>query len=116
MFGLLEQDIQMIAQALKSNKEIDCAMIYGSRALGNYKKGSDVDIAIKGTDVNHNTAAQLSELLNEAYPLPYFFDVVHYEGIKNEALIQHINQYGVKIYEKGTILHEDPQTYHSSND
>lgn len=116
MFGLQERDIQMIAQAIKNNKKIDRAMIYGSRALGNYKKGLDVDIAIKGTEVTHNAAAQLSELLNEAYPLPYFFDVVHYEGIKNEALIQHINPYGVKIYEKETILHDDPQTYHSSND
>ncbi|MFD0953383.1 nucleotidyltransferase domain-containing protein [Virgibacillus natechei] len=58
MFGLLERDIQMIVQAIKNTKEIDCAMIYGSRALGNYKKGSDVDIAIKGTEVTYHAAAK----------------------------------------------------------
>ncbi|TFJ94186.1 nucleotidyltransferase family protein [Lentibacillus salicampi] len=98
MFGLREQDIEMITEASKSFEEIDQAVVFGSRALGNYKKGSDIDIAIKGSNVTNHTAGQLSELLNEEYPLPYFFDIVHYEGIKNEALIRHINEHGINIY------------------
>jgi predicted nucleotidyltransferase len=48
MYGLLERDMQYILQALKKFDEIECAVLFGSRATGNYKNGSDVDIAIRG--------------------------------------------------------------------
>ncbi|WP_328169289.1 nucleotidyltransferase domain-containing protein, partial [Caldifermentibacillus hisashii] len=42
MYGLLEKDMDYILKALKQFDEIDRAILYGSRAMGNYKKGSDV--------------------------------------------------------------------------
>ena len=45
MFGLLDRDIKYIIKALEQHDEIEKAIIFGSRAMGNYKKGSDVDIA-----------------------------------------------------------------------
>jgi uncharacterized protein len=94
MYGLLERDIEYIQKALNNLKEIDIAIIFGSRALGNYKKGSDVDIAISGRDITSETIYQLDELLNEEYPLPYFFDLLHYEQINNENLKKHIDTFG----------------------
>ena len=47
MFGLLDRDIVYINKALEKFEEIEKAIIVGSRSIGNYKKGSDVDIAIK---------------------------------------------------------------------
>jgi len=41
----------MILQELKRRKEIQKAAIFGSRAMGNYKNGSDVDLVIYGPDV-----------------------------------------------------------------
>ncbi|MEW9676267.1 hypothetical protein ABRT01_08815 [Lentibacillus sp. L22] len=70
--------------------------------MGNYKKGSDVDIAIVGEEVTRKTVSELHFLLNEEYPLPYFFDVVHYEGITNKSLIRHINTEGVEMYRRKT--------------
>ena len=52
MFGLLDRDIKYIIKALEQHDEIEKAIIFGSRAMGNYKKGSDVDIAIIGENVN----------------------------------------------------------------
>lgn len=97
MFGLLDKDLDYINQAIKSFTEIEKAKVFGSRAIGNYKKGSDVDIAIYGENVTEKTIAQLSDLLNEIYPIPYFFDVIHYENITNQKLIEHIDQIGVEI-------------------
>ncbi|MFD1362507.1 nucleotidyltransferase domain-containing protein [Lentibacillus salinarum] len=114
MFGLLKQDIELIVQAIERFDEIDRAIIYGSRALGTYKKGSDIDIAIKGLYVTRDTAARLSESLNEAYPLPYFFDIVHYDSISNQKLTEHIDHHGMKIYEKEAIPQEKP--YVASDD
>lgn len=77
MFGLLDRDLAWIKRALANYPEIEGALVFGSRAMGNYKKGSDVDLAIKGKRVSRGTVNRLSDDLNEEYPLPYFFDVVH---------------------------------------
>ncbi|MDF0728954.1 nucleotidyltransferase domain-containing protein [Cytobacillus sp. S13-E01] len=101
MFGLLDHDHNYILKALRSLEEIDSARIFGSRAIGNYKKGSDVDIAIIGKSISSTTISKLDELLNEEYPLPYFFDILHYEEINNEKLIEHIDTVGKELYRKG---------------
>lgn len=100
MFGLLEQDLDYINKAIKKFVDIEQAKVFGSRAMGNYKKGSDVDIAIFGKNVNKKTVGRLSDLLNEEYPLPYFFDIVHYDSITNLQLTDHINNIGRVIYRK----------------
>ena len=46
MYGLLERDIRYIKKALEQCEEIEKAIIFGSRAMGNYKNGSDVDIVV----------------------------------------------------------------------
>ncbi|UOQ84698.1 nucleotidyltransferase domain-containing protein [Gracilibacillus salinarum] len=99
MFGLIEKDLRYINDALEKFEEIEYGIIFGSRAMGNYKKGSDIDIAIKGKNITSDTLFKLSDLLNEVYPLPYYFDLLHYESIANKKLIQHINKEGKVIYE-----------------
>lgn len=54
-------------------------------------KGSDVDIAIIGDE------AKMMYMLNEETTLPYFFDVINLEKIKNSNLIQHIESVGIDI-------------------
>jgi len=98
MYGLLEKDMDYILKALKQFDEIDRAILYGSRAMGNYKKGSDVDIAIQGEKVTERTIFELVDLLNEVYPLPYFFDIVHFEKLTNQSLIEHIKSHGKVLY------------------
>ena len=76
MYGLLERDLQWIEKAIAKYPEIEEAVIFGSRAMGNYKKGSDVDLAVKGARIDRRIINRLSDDLNEEYPLPRFFDVV----------------------------------------
>ncbi|MBM7571850.1 nucleotidyltransferase family protein [Aquibacillus albus] len=83
--------------------EIESGIIFGSRAMGNYKRGSDIDIAITGKGITSKTLYMLSDLLNEEYPLPYFFDIIHYESISNENLKDHIDKEGKIIYEANPI-------------
>ncbi len=92
--GLTQTDIRRITAAIKHFPEIEEAVIFGSRAKGTYKKASDVDLAIKGRAVTGETVNRLSFLLNEELPLPYFFDVVHYETLENQQLIEHIDRVG----------------------
>jgi predicted nucleotidyltransferase len=100
--GLKKRDVEFILTAVKQFPEIEQAIIFGSRALGNYKRGSDVDIAVIGKELTDKTITRLSALLNEDLPLPYFFDVVSYEKLKNEALKKHIDSKGYIVYKNGS--------------
>lgn len=103
MFGLLDRDIEYILRALKQFDEIEEARVFGSRAMGNYKKGSDIDLVIIGKGVTSSVLYKLDDYLNEVYPLPYFFDIIQYESIVNEKLINHINKEGKVIYTKNKL-------------
>ena len=100
MFGLLDRDLKYIIKALEQHDEIEKAVIFGSRAMGNYKKGSDVDIAIVGENINSRIIYKLEDRLNKVYPLPYFFDIIQYNKLTNENLIKHIDNEGKILYTK----------------
>ena len=48
-FGLSENIIERIQKTFEANAKVDAVIIFGSRAKGNYKEGSDIDLAVKGT-------------------------------------------------------------------
>jgi predicted nucleotidyltransferase len=91
-------ELAHIIGAIADFDEIVEVVLFGSRAKGNYKPGSDVDLAVKGDRVTHRTLAHLADRLNEETPLPYLFDVVHYDGLDDQAIVEHIDRVGVLIY------------------
>lgn len=99
-FGLCATDLRYIMDTLKKFPEIKKAAIFGSRAKGNYKPGSDVDIAIWGEEVTFNTVSRLRSLLEEQSPMPYFFDVVDYTHLTHEQLREHIARVGKTIFSR----------------
>lgn len=98
MFGLTEKDTDEIITILAKHAEIEQAIIFGSRAKGNYKNGSDVDIAIKGENITHELINAISQQLNEETLMPYQFDILDYFSIKNNSLNEHINRVGKVFY------------------
>ncbi len=99
MFGLNPEDLLSIIAVLKRYRDVEEALIFGSRAMGNYKPGSDVDIALKGP-LPTQTVTDISAELNERIPLPYKFDVVAYNDLSDQPLIAHINTYGKSFYHR----------------
>lgn len=97
MFGLREGDIDLIRKTLCQYPEIEEGIIYGSRAMGNFKLGSDVDIVLKG-EITLETVQNVGVELNERSPLPYKFDVISYSMIDNKSLQNHIDEYGKSFY------------------
>ena len=99
MFGLQPEDINLIKNVMKRYPVVQEAILFGSRAKGTYKVGSDVDIALKGTGLESLTA-QISAELNDEIPLPYCFDVVDLDTLDNQALKEHIQRVGIIFYSK----------------
>ncbi len=101
--GLSEKQIKEITVQLVSFTNIYKAAVFGSRAMGNSKPGSDVDIAIWGVGIGPIEAKNLAIRLNEYTSLPYKFDVVAYDAISDNALKEHINAVGKVFFERDTI-------------
>ena len=99
-YGLRDSDIDCITEAIRKIDEIEEGILFGSRAKGNYKRGSDVDLAIKGDCITFDTVSHLSYWLNEESPMPYFFDVVRYETINNPKLVERIDRVGVSLFSR----------------
>ena len=99
-FGIYDKSYTLILESFTQFPEIEKAVIFGSRAMGNHKKGSDIDIAISGENIDFNTTSRLHGKLNEDLPIPYFIDVVDYNSITLEELKNHINNNGKTIYQR----------------
>lgn len=100
LFGLKEGDIKSIISILQQQPEVEEALIFGSRAKGNYRTGSDVDMAVKGDGINLKLITHISYLLNEETAMPYQFDVLNYHSIRNAGLVEHIDRAGISFYKK----------------
>ncbi len=96
-FGIEENILVQIISTLRSFSEIEDAIIYGSRAKGNFKTGSDIDLTLKGKTLNLNILTKIELALDELY-LPYSFDISIYHQINNSDLISHIQRIGKSIY------------------
>ena len=96
-YGLIERDFVYIKEAIQEFPEIVEIILFGSRTKGNYKQGSDVDLAIKGDRITYEITARFADCLNEEKPLTYFFDVVHYEAIAEPKLKEHIDRVGIML-------------------
>lgn len=100
VFGLAERDLAYIIAVVGEFPEIRKAVVFGSRAKGNYKKGSDIDIAIYGEGISFSTIAGLHGRLEEESPMPYFFDIVDYTHSSHQELKQHIDRVGKIIVDR----------------
>ncbi len=92
-FGLSTEDINKIKEIIVRFPEIERVIIYGSRAKGNYKPSSDIDLTLVGEKL---TLTLLQTLENEIDDLllPYKFDISIFHQISNPDLIAHIERVG----------------------
>ena len=96
-FGLPQYVIEKLCSIFETYQNIICVIIYGSRAMGNYRIGSDIDLCIE------SQALTLSELLKienqiDDLDLPWKVDISIKNRIDNPNLLQHISKVGVTFY------------------
>jgi len=95
--GLDSEQSNGIKQVLSEFTAVERALLFGSRAKGNFKNGSDIDLALTGKQLTFNDKLDISLMLEEK-TFPYKIDLVLFESIKNPDLIEHINRVGIEIY------------------
>lgn len=97
--GLSTQTVQKISQVLARYPEIEKAVLYGSRAKGDFKHGSDIDLTLSGPALTHDHCAAVADALDDLL-LPYSIDLSVFHLIDHAALREHIDRVGIVFYER----------------
>lgn len=98
-FGLSEETIAKINSVFKRYPEVEDVIIYGSRAKGNYREGSDIDITLKGEELTNNIFSKIVIEINDLNT-PYLFDTSMFNQLNSPDLVKHINRIGQVFYKK----------------
>jgi predicted nucleotidyltransferase len=97
--GLTDVTADRIRGVLARYSEVKKAVLYGSRAKGNYKNGSDIDLTLFGHDLDLSLLAKISTALDDLL-LPYKIDISIFAQLTHPELIDHIRRVGIVFYEK----------------
>ncbi|MBI5586225.1 MAG: nucleotidyltransferase domain-containing protein [Deltaproteobacteria bacterium] len=105
-YGLPDEAVKKIRTVLGRHPQVQQAILYGSRAKGTHKRGSDIDLTLRGGDdltlpVLHRIMDELDDLL-----LPYTIDLSIYANIDDPEVKALIHRVGQVFYEQGEDLLE----------
>jgi len=99
-YGLQDATIEKIRAVLARCPQVEKAVLYGSRAKGNYKNGSDIDLTLcGGADLTMNVLYKVTEEL-DGLLLPYTIDLSIFSHISDPDVIEHIQRVGLTFYQK----------------
>jgi predicted nucleotidyltransferase len=105
-FGLKENVIRNIMAVLARYPQVDRAILYGSRAKGNYKNGSDIDLTLRGgPDLTLKVLYKIMDDLDDLL-LPYIIDLSIFDTIHDPDVIEHIQRVGVTFYDRNQTIAE----------
>ena len=101
-YGLKDNLLDSIINIFSKYSKIDKVILYGSRAKGSFKNGSDIDLTLLGEDIKIQELHDIYMDLDELY-LPYSFDISIFNKIENKDLINHIKSKGITIYQRRLV-------------
>lgn len=102
-YGLHQTTIQKINAVFNRYPQVEKAILYGSRAKGNYKNGSDIDITLSGKDLSLKVVYKILDDLDELL-LPYTIDLSIFDDIDDPDVVDHIRRVGVPFYDKSKAV------------
>ncbi len=98
-FGISSASLNKLITLFKQSPNITEVKLYGSRAIGTYKDGSDIDITIMNSAFSYDDLLNLTNRIDDLL-IPYKVDISIFNTLDNEELIEHINKHGVFFYKK----------------
>ena len=99
--GLSTATVERLQNTLFHYPEVEKAVLYGSRAKGTYRPGSDIDLTLCGDELDHTLLTRISNELDELL-LPYQIDLSLMASLSHPALLNHISRVGVVLHAKSS--------------
>jgi uncharacterized protein len=103
-FGLSNETISRFNSVFAQHPEIDEVVIYGSRAKGTYREGSDIDISLKGENLTYALRSIIYQEIDDLNT-PYLVDLSVYSLLDSPDLVAHIDRVGKVFYKKTELEH-----------
>ena len=97
--GLPEKTIQSLQNVFSKHPKIESVILYGSRAKGTFKNGSDIDLTIQGPELSLKDLFKIENEIDDLL-LPYKVDLSLHHQIENAELLEHIHRVGKVFYRK----------------
>jgi len=98
-YGLSDTTIEKIRGVLSRHPSVEKAVLYGSRAKGNYKPGSDIDLSLIGAKLTLSELGNINSELDDLL-LPYTIDLLIFDTLDHVNLREHIERVGMIFYEQ----------------
>ena len=95
--GLSSETLKKLGSVLRSHPAVEQIILFGSRAMNRHQSSSEIDLALKGAQLNLSNMLQLKSAIDDLM-LPYKVDLVLYETIQNKDLKDHIDQVGIALW------------------
>ncbi len=95
--GLPPAAVDKLFSIFQKHAKIKKVILYGSRAMGNYKHGSDIDLCIESNTLNLTELLEIENQLDDLL-LPWKIDLSLLHSIDNQDLLNHIKIKGVVFY------------------
>lgn len=97
--GLTARNINIITAILATQPEVEKVIIYGSRARGDYRLGSDIDLTLAGKDLTPLILAKIAQALDDS-DSPYLVDLSIYPNLTYLPLVENIRREGQLFYQR----------------
>lgn len=98
-FGLSPETVARMRDVFSRHAAVRRAWLYGSRAKGNFRPGSDIDLTLEGEKLSHAELLRVETDLDDL-DLPYKIDLSLRGQIENPDLLDHIRRVGIVFYER----------------
>lgn len=98
-YGLTDATIEKICNVLARHPSVEKAVLYGSRAKGNFKPGSDIDLSLHGATLTLTELGDIDSELDDLL-LPYTIDLLIFDTLDHIKLREHIERIGKVFYQK----------------
>lgn len=101
-FGLPIAATEKIKAVFARHPQVDKVVLYGSRAKGNYKNSSDIDLTLYGHGLNQSILLKIIGELDDLL-LPWMIDISIFSTLDHVKLREHIERVGVIFYQRDML-------------
>lgn len=97
-FGLSDTIIKELQDVFRRHANIKKVLIFGSRSKGNFRAGSDIDLALIGRDIDYRQILDIQTEIDDLGML-YSIDILNYETKVGTPIGDYIDRDGQVFYE-----------------
>ncbi len=97
--GLSELERANLQQVFARYPQVERVILYGSRARGDFKPGSDLDLTLYGSQLSQSMLSKIEAEIDDLL-LPYKIDLSIFADIDNENLKLNIQKQGVVFFSR----------------